>query len=97
MFVAKKDRTWASSLFVSLSAMGMAAGPLLSLPLSHIGSTCLFGAFSCFFLKPAFWEDVYVHVVLRASSLCQPACCSQVARWCSMHSAFGVARHLGCS
>ena len=44
MFVAKKDRTWASSLFVSLSAVGMAAGPLLSLPLSHISSTRLFGA-----------------------------------------------------
>ena len=43
MFVAKKDRTWASSLFVSLSAVGMAAGPLLSLPLSHIGSTRLLG------------------------------------------------------
>ena len=43
MFVAKKDRTWASSLFVSLSAVGMAAGPLLSLPLSHISSTRLLG------------------------------------------------------
>lgn len=34
LFVAFKDRTWASALFVSLSAVGMALGPLLSLPLS---------------------------------------------------------------
>ncbi len=34
LFVAYKDRTWASALFVSLSAVGMALGPLLSLPLS---------------------------------------------------------------
>lgn len=31
-----KDRTSASALFVSLSAVGMAAGPLLSLPLSRM-------------------------------------------------------------
>ncbi|BDA46399.1 SPX domain-containing membrane protein At1g63010 [Coccomyxa sp. Obi] len=35
IFVAYKDRTWASALFVSLSAVGMALGPLLALPLSH--------------------------------------------------------------
>lgn len=35
IFVAFKDRTWASALFVSLSAVGMALGPLLALPLSH--------------------------------------------------------------
>ena len=34
LFVAFKDRTWASALFVSLSAVGRALGPLLSLPLS---------------------------------------------------------------
>ena len=44
MFVAKKDRTWASSLFVSLSAVGMATGPLLALPLSHVPNFHLFGA-----------------------------------------------------
>lgn len=36
MYVAKKDRTAASALFVSLSAVGMALGPLLALPLSHV-------------------------------------------------------------
>ena len=31
-----QDRTSASALFVSLSAVGMAAGPLLALPLSRM-------------------------------------------------------------
>eukprot|EP00884_Botryococcus_braunii_P019635 jgi/Botrbrau1/6355/Bobra.0098s0014.1 len=35
MYVARKNRTAASALFVSLSAVGMALGPLLALPLSH--------------------------------------------------------------
>ena len=39
LFVAFKDRTWASALFVSLSAVGMALGPLLSLPLSLFPTT----------------------------------------------------------
>lgn len=43
MYVARKDRTNASALFVSLSAVGMALGPLLALPLSHITAFKLFG------------------------------------------------------
>ena len=44
MYVARKDRTNASALFVSLSAVGMALGPLLALPLSHVPEFKLFGA-----------------------------------------------------
>ena len=36
MYVARKDRTNASALFVSLSAVGMALGPLLALPLAQV-------------------------------------------------------------
>jgi hypothetical protein len=43
MYVAKKDRTAASALFVSLSAVGMALGPLLALPLSHMPSLTFLG------------------------------------------------------
>ena len=47
MYVARKDRTNASALFVSLSAVGMALGPLLALPLSHVPEFKLFGALPC--------------------------------------------------
>ena len=47
MYVARKDRTNASALFVSLSAVGMALGPLLALPLSHVPEFKLFGALRC--------------------------------------------------
>lgn len=43
MYVARKDRTNASALFVSLSAVGMALGPLLALPLSRVPEVKLFG------------------------------------------------------
>lgn len=43
MFVARDERTWASALFVSLSAVGMALGPLLALPLARAPSTKLLG------------------------------------------------------
>lgn len=36
MFVARKNRTNASAIFVSLSAVGMALGPLLALPLQRV-------------------------------------------------------------
>lgn len=45
MYVARKDRTNASALFVSLSAVGMALGPLLALPLSHVPEFQLFSKF----------------------------------------------------
>ena len=39
LFVAFKDRTWASALFVSISAVGMELGPLISLHLSQFPTT----------------------------------------------------------
>ena len=45
MFVAREQRTWASAVFVSLSAVGMALGPLLALPLARAPTTRLAGAF----------------------------------------------------
>ena len=46
MYVARKDRTNASALFVSLSAVGMALGPLLALPLAHVPQSKILGRFS---------------------------------------------------
>ena len=43
LFVPRAKRTSASALFVSLSAVGMALGPLLSLPLSHFPELTAFG------------------------------------------------------
>ncbi len=43
MYVARKDRTNASALFVSLSAVGMALGPLLALPLARVPQTKILG------------------------------------------------------
>jgi len=41
--VPRAERTSASALFVSLSAVGMALGPLLALPLSHFPDLTAFG------------------------------------------------------
>ncbi len=43
LFVPRAERTSASALFVSLSAVGMALGPLLALPLSHFPDLTAFG------------------------------------------------------
>ena len=43
LFVPRAERTSASALFVSLSAIGMALGPLLALPLSHFPELSAFG------------------------------------------------------
>ena len=43
MYVARKNRTNASALFVSLSAVGMALGPLLALPLARVPQTKILG------------------------------------------------------
>lgn len=52
MYVARKDRTNASALFVSLSAVGMALGPLLALPLARVPQTKIFGTFLFIFHLP---------------------------------------------
>lgn len=54
LFVARKDRTWASALFVSLSAVGMALGPLLSLPLS-LFPTKHFAGLTFDHVRPSAW------------------------------------------
>lgn len=43
LFVPRAERTSASALFVSLSAIGMALGPLLALPLSRFPELSAFG------------------------------------------------------
>ena len=43
LFVPRAERTSASALFVSLSAIGMALGPLLALPLSRFPELFAFG------------------------------------------------------
>ncbi|KAK9838252.1 hypothetical protein WJX81_000293 [Elliptochloris bilobata] len=43
LFVPRAERTSASALFVSLSAIGMALGPLLALPLSRFPELTAFG------------------------------------------------------
>ena len=47
MYVARENRTNASAIFVSLSAVGMALGPLLALPLQHVPEFKVFGK-SCY-------------------------------------------------
>ncbi len=53
--MARADRTSASALFVSLSAVGMAAGPLLALPLSRM-PTLRFAGLTFDHVRPSFLD-----------------------------------------